>query len=703
MRSIQNRVREAAGAPSGRAVPRRARTVLAAVTALTAISVAACVGPPSGGDSTLKPLSQSHNNVFIAAREPSAEMDPGQLVQNFLQALTGDQKDPTFSVAQDYLSKEVRKTWIAPGTTWNARTSIVELGNPIEAQPGVAHAERGADPAGSSTSIPDGTQTTVEVTATEVAQLDDHGFYQADAQPSTSVLPFNLKYERGDGWRIEKAPTERLINLDSFKRVYQTNQSALPIYLPGSGGQAVDQVYLTQATGKPDYTYNALAEAVLNGRDTAQASPLQMDKSKPVTLNAQGVATVTLRLPSGGGTAGLEDVQTALLKTFSDAASAPQMVGSTPQLQKVLVTYDGCGTACVAQDVSTASTDQPPLVYWLCPVVNGRSTVVSRAPTAPSSSASVCGDNTHVVMTLNDTVAKDSPLAVAQPGDASRYRPQTSQIVAVVVKRPDGTGAVMVTDRSKPDQHEVWYTLPDPAAVTDLEWDPVDGFLWMVQSHGLYRLRDPAGKPPGTANVDPVTVPSGAQLTGFKPSPDGTRAVLVTDQLLAQSGASTPWPAAMVAIDRGTDAPRQGSADAPRLVGVDTPLLSGPGLPAVLSRATDAAWADARTVVLIGNSGTSNTLRVFKVYSDGSQDSLISDPEDAQPAAKHISAASSVLLGRPGIWVFSDGAGPAGSATGDTSGSPGSNVYFKRRGGGESYQDNGWSPVVATAVPDDSQ
>lgn len=700
---MENRARDAAGARSGRPSSRRARTALAAVTALTAISVAACAGPPSGGPSTLKPLSQSHNNVFIAAREPDQSMDPAQLVQNFLQALTGDQKDPTFSVAQDYLTDEVRKTWIPQGATWDARTSIVELGNPIEAQQSAAHPDRAADPPGSSTSIPDGTLTTVEVSATEVAQLDNHGFYQADGQPKTYALPFTLKYKRGEGgWRIQTPPTERLINLDSFKRVYQTNQSALPIYLPGSGGQAVDQVYLTQATGKPEYTYNALAEAVLNGRSTVQASPLQMDKSKPVSLNAQGVATVTLKLPAGGTTAGLEDVQTALLKTFSDAAASPQMVGSTPQLQKVQVTYDGCGTACAAQDVSTASTDQPPLVYWLCPVAGGRSTVVSRAPTSPSTSASVCGDATHVVMTLNETVAKDSPLAVAQPGEASRYKPQTSQIVAVVVKKPDGTGAVVVTDRAKPDQHDVWYTMPDPAAVTDLEWDPVDGFLWMVQSHGLYRLRDPGDKQPGTANVEPVTVPSGAQLSGFKPSPDGTRAVLVTDHLLAQAGASSPWPAAMVAIDRGTDTPRQGGADAPRLVGVDTPLLSGPGLPAVLSRATDAAWADARTVVLIGTSNTSNTLRVFKVYSDGSQDSLISDPEDAQPAAKHISAASSVLNSRPGIWVFSDGAGPAGSASGDASGSAGSNVYFKRRGGGESYQDNGWSPVVATPVPDSS-
>ena len=56
-------------------------------------------------------------------------------------------------------------------------------------------------------------------------------------------------------------------------------------------------MYLTQATGKVDYTYDALARAVLHGRYPSQDSNLQL---QAVTVDGNGVATVSLKpLPAG--------------------------------------------------------------------------------------------------------------------------------------------------------------------------------------------------------------------------------------------------------------------------------------------------------------------------------------------------------------------------------------------------------------------
>ena len=94
----------------------------ALLAAFTAAGTAACAGPPSKGDVHSVTLNQSRNNVLILAREPDSKMQPTQLVNSFLGALTGDQKDPTFGVAQEYLTPSARAKW-NPAVT--AATRIV--------------------------------------------------------------------------------------------------------------------------------------------------------------------------------------------------------------------------------------------------------------------------------------------------------------------------------------------------------------------------------------------------------------------------------------------------------------------------------------------------------------------------------------------------------------------------------------------------
>ncbi|MFD0631363.1 hypothetical protein ACFQ9X_06690 [Catenulispora yoronensis] len=317
-----------------------------------------------------------------------------------------------------------------------------------------------------------------------------------------------------------------------------------------------------------------------------------------MTVSAQGVATVTLKAPVPGRPTDLNAVKDALVATFTDAAATPQLVGSTP-LQTVEVSYPGCGGTCTASgSVNTAVTRSAPPVYWVCPSPGDTATVVSRVPGPSAGTASACGDGTknvvdasRAVVTVPQKVAAKSPIAVRQPTSSSFKSP--SAIVAVVVQNKDNTASVMVLDQRHPDQHKVWYNTSDPARVTDLEWDPVDGALWVVDSHVIYRLTDPGDQPPSSANADSLASPAGAPPTGFKPSPDGSRALLVTDE----KATTSLWPAAIIAIDR--------TGASPRLLDAAVPLLTGQ--PGGLAHATDAAWADGRTVVLIGVSSTLNT------------------------------------------------------------------------------------------------
>ncbi|MFL6113613.1 MAG: hypothetical protein ACJ786_19955, partial [Catenulispora sp.] len=368
---------------------------------------------------------------------------------------------------------------------------------------------------------------------------------------------------------------------------------------------------------------------------------------------------------------------------------------ATPPVTNIQVTYTGCTpTACGVQDLNKDAGVPP--VYWVCPQASNESAVVSKPLSANplvNNGPPVCPPNNakaHSEVDLSGlSLVKDAPMAVKRNDTAADGKAPPSSIVAAVLARDaKGAGVVVVGGKNSGD-HRVWYQTVDPSKITDLEWDPVDGSLWVVDSHTLYHVRDPGGKEPSTDSRDSVQAPLGVQITRFKPAPDGSRAVIVTGQNATGSSAG-PWPAAMVAIDRTTQVPS--------LPDTVFPLLSSdPGdtlLSASLASATDAAWADGRTVVLLGVPKDSNTVRLFKVYADGSQDSTISAVEDAQPAAKHIAAATSVTNGRHMLWVFSDGTGPAADPEN-------SYVYFKSHGATDiSNQELGSTPVVATSASD---
>ena len=700
--------------PAGRAEPgravrtRRFRWAVALLALATLACTAACAGPPSKGPVHSAPLNQSRNNVVILANEPNSGMSPSTLITSFLQALTGDQEDPGFSVAQEFLAPEVRAKWIPAGSTWSVKTKIVDYSSPVPVdQHATDHPAHPADAPAAGTApqaaeqTPVGTEETFSVGGQEKAQIDPYGFFQYRTESVTQL--FTVKYLGPSiGWRITTPPDFRMVRPEAFKRAYQTYQSPLAVYLPlrGAVNPVMDQVYLTQDSGKVDYTYDALARAVLHGRSQSQDTHLAL--AGPVTVDSTGTARVILQPPSAGQADLIGDVQQAMLKTFQDASENPQLLSSTA-LTQVLVDYAGC-TSCQSVPVAPNNSAPPP-VYWVCPQSQGDSNaaIVSLSPqvlpaqppgtpTAPAVCTISSKKVTPVVPTTGLQLQKDSPIAVKQAPDSANQKQSASTTIVAAVQTD---GSVVVVD-DKNAGHNVWYTATagDPKNITDLEWDPVDGSLWVVDNNTLYRVQDPGPKGSTTGSPQAVLVPD-QHVLRFKPSPDGQRAVVVSGLPTSDpTAAASSQPASMVFITRSGDSATLSNAEGD--FSGEFPLLQGEtqtgdkssiGLQAV----TDAAWADGRTVLLLGlQQAESSTPKLYKVYLDGSQDSTISTPEDAQSTARHITAVAGVSTGHQTLWTMSDASGPTDPNT--------TYSYFRRSNGSDSFQELGWSPVAATAT-----
>ena len=595
-------------------------------------------------------------------------------------------------------SLSARARWISAGSTWYTTTKIVNYRSVLDtAQSADQHTRSAADsstvPQAVAAAPPVGEVKTVNVSGDGFAQINEDGFFQYLPQPEQVKQQFSVKYlGAGTGWRIATPPDFRMVTPEAFKRAYQINQSPLPVYLPSRGlTPHLDQVYLTQATGKVDDTYNALAKAVLHGRYPAQSTKLELQN--PVTVDSNGTATVKLK-PPPGGVSDITDVQQALYQTFRDASETPQLLSPTP-LASVVVTYDGCSSsACQPASTREPVTAQAPLVYWVCPQgQNGtEAAIVSQQPAALSgASPTVCPENggkaQSVVGMSGVSLQKASPIAVKQISASPDVKPPAEKTVVAVVEH---NGFVVVLDDKNSDQ-KVWYTASDPSKVTDLEWDPVDGSLWVVDDGGLVRVRDPGNTGPTSDSQQKIPVPGGS-VTRFKPSPDGLRAVVVNPPAASSSGtASTPTPPWMATIDRAGDTVTVATAQGTAFQLLPGSTQTADSTMAALQSVTDAAWADGRTVVLLGVQSGSSTPALYKVYLDGTQDSRILEPDDAQTAATHIAAATSILNGHPSMWTISEAPGPtSGPGAGATY------TYFKGAGSSDSFQQIGWSPVTAT-------
>ena len=88
------------------------RTALAILTAAALTCLAACAGPPSKGPIKQATLNHDQNQISITAKGPYDNIQPRAVVGGFLAATAGDDGDPAFQVAQQFMADGVGKAWI---------------------------------------------------------------------------------------------------------------------------------------------------------------------------------------------------------------------------------------------------------------------------------------------------------------------------------------------------------------------------------------------------------------------------------------------------------------------------------------------------------------------------------------------------------------------------------------------------------------
>jgi hypothetical protein len=637
--------------------PRARASAVLVLLGCSVAALSACSALPTDGQVHTSSLSTIQNGVQVTSRAWSASMTPVEVVKNFQQATAGDDDDPAFTTAQTYLTSEAASAWIPPKGSWAGETHIYD------------HLAWN----GPST-IPDTAKTTVVTSGNLVASVDADGYYQAQ-DPATNSQTYTLTQVAKGSWKISSAPPFRLVALDDFRR---TTPAPLPVYqvVPAKAdarvAQQIDQVYLLKSAGHPEYTYQKLADALLAGRDAdpAQDPATGQDAANSgpdpdpapgrgtgsamkasVKLDPNGgVVTVTLDgpLPEGWQYQGLA---TAMVQTFQ-AASAPQAVPSPVSGFSTLLLMCARGggrpaqfctnVAAGAAGIDTALPQGPVVYYASGDHVFGASDESPKGDGSftPRQVAVALGDGrTYGALAVKKVLDKAAPPVV---------------VAASVTDGRDAGYVVVAHDGdTKSQQVKRWYKAL--GKVTSLDWDPVDGSLWVVDNGSLYNVREPQGdaeQSTGPLPVLPRTMAPGS-LVRFKLSPDGREAAvvtgstqdLVTKQVLAQA-----W---MVPLLR---------AGAPATT---VPAL-GDGYPllADLKSVTDVSWAGRRALVLLGTDKAGSDPKLYQVYADGSQDdTLLGATADAESSSSVI-AAQGVDAGTPKFRIFSDGAASAdGSLT----------------------------------------
>ena len=341
------------------------RTALAILTAAALTCLAACAGPPSKGPIKQATLNHDQNQISITAKGPYDNIQPRAVVGGFLAATAGDDGDPAFQVAQQFMADGVGKAWIGDKR--------------IAAGDTIVYAESQPRFTGTSIMSPDGTTaavasnsggglgqtTTVTATVTQIAVLRDGGFYHSTT-PTSMQVTFKLgrvKVGPGAGvqWRITEPPAgpdgspQRLISVADLRRAYQ----ALPVFEPVAGGTSlatatVDQIYVMPSDALR--TYEALVRALLFCAGSKDPAQVGFDQTK-VRVVLAGLPKPAAGRPvlSGG------KLTDALVSTFQAATPYLQLSGNTPPPATLSLRVGQ--TETTSQIVPPTSVRYPPVYF----------------------------------------------------------------------------------------------------------------------------------------------------------------------------------------------------------------------------------------------------------------------------------------------------------------------------------------------------
>ncbi|AEW94376.1 MULTISPECIES: LpqB family beta-propeller domain-containing protein [Streptomycetaceae] len=189
-----------------RNVRRRTLTRTAALLGC-ALVLAGCASMPDSSDVSKvggEPRVDADPQVRVFGVQPQKNEQPLAIVGGFLEATTSDEAD--YQTARRYLTGQA--------TGWNpfARTTVVSGAGFSLSQGRGGHSSDGSTDA-------DATETTVSLTATQVAAVDSKHSY-APVQ-STYRTSFHLVKVNGE-WRIDSLPEGLVLTDSDFQRIYRS-------------------------------------------------------------------------------------------------------------------------------------------------------------------------------------------------------------------------------------------------------------------------------------------------------------------------------------------------------------------------------------------------------------------------------------------------------------------------------------------------
>lgn len=229
------------------------------VLALVTLVVAGCTAIPTSGPVEEVPVSAEPRGIDIAPQPPEHGVEPGRLIEGFLQAMASPEGD--YGVAREYLTIDAAEEWDPQSATIVDASLVDEEGDSA-------------------------------VTGTRIGALDAVGHFTSDSGGFTQG--FGLVEEDGE-WRISQPPEGLLLTRYIFERYYRT---VTLYFMDVSGSHVVpDPIHVPEAQVTPNAIVAAALEGPSSGISAAVTDAIPNGVylgTQGATIDSDGVVTVNL-------------------------------------------------------------------------------------------------------------------------------------------------------------------------------------------------------------------------------------------------------------------------------------------------------------------------------------------------------------------------------------------------------------------------
>ncbi|OKJ06158.1 LpqB family beta-propeller domain-containing protein [Kitasatospora sp. CB01950] len=288
-----------------RTTDRRTRALGGA--ALLAVTATGCVAMPSGGAAHRLEVPQGAADgvqVHVYPVAPHKGESPGDLLAGFLDSSNADQAN--YDTAKQYLTADAARRW-------RPDAQVVVLAEP----PRLGHPVPGPD----ETSVP------INVTGTQVAQLDVRHTYQARSSEYGETFKFVKVAEGPDAgqWRINELPDGLIVDLTNFKNTYKpVHRYFFAVTDPSERVQAnpvlvPDPIYLRRRIDPLTEAARATVEGPSLWLAPVVTSPIEGVKVLSATAGDNRVASVKVDgVELGKNPAGCQQLAQQFFQTLAD-------------------------------------------------------------------------------------------------------------------------------------------------------------------------------------------------------------------------------------------------------------------------------------------------------------------------------------------------------------------------------------------------